>query len=56
MAVAEDVSRRLVAEERIDRFAVELMVSLLDHQFKESYYNSAIISGLAVLGLRDDTG
>ena len=45
-----------MAGERIDRFVLELMVSLLDHQFKESHYDSAIISGLAVLGLRDDTG
>ena len=56
-AVVEDVDRRSEAtEKRIDRMALELTASLLDHQFKQSHYDSAMISGLAVMGLRDDTG
>ncbi|KAJ9129553.1 DEAD-like helicases superfamily protein, partial [Pleurostoma richardsiae] len=37
----------------LDRLTLEFIVSLLDHQLKESPYDSALLSGLAVLGLKD---
>jgi hypothetical protein len=40
----------------VDRLCLDMMVALLDHPFKDSHYESAIISGLAVMGLRDDGG
>ncbi|KAJ6436473.1 FunK1 protein kinase [Purpureocillium lavendulum] len=44
------------AQERIDRLCLTMAVSWLDHQFKESHYDSTPISGLAVMGIRDDGG
>ncbi|PWI64632.1 hypothetical protein PCL_09489 [Purpureocillium lilacinum] len=44
------------SDERMDRLALETAMSWLDHQFKESHYDSTIISGLAVMGMRDDGG
>ncbi|KAK3935637.1 hypothetical protein QBC46DRAFT_461975 [Diplogelasinospora grovesii] len=40
----------------VDRLCLDMMVAFLDHPFKDSHYESAIISGLAVMGLRDDGG
>lgn len=40
----------------MDRLCLEILIALLDHQLKRSYYDSAIISGLAVIGLRDNSG
>lgn len=44
------------SDERMDRLALEMVMSWLDHQFKESHYDNTMISGLAVMGMRDDGG
>ena len=41
---------------KIQREILRLCIDLLNHPLKESEYESAIISGLAVLGIRDDGG
>ena len=41
---------------RIQREILELCIALLNHPLKDNEYKSAIISGLAVLGIRDDDG
>lgn len=56
MVLEDTGQRRDATEERMDRLALELTAALLDHQSRQSHYDSAIISGLAVMGLRDDTG
>jgi RecQ family ATP-dependent DNA helicase len=33
-----------------------MVVGLLDHQYKQGHYDNIIISGLAVMGIRDDGG
>src|SRR5271165_1760626 len=41
---------------KIQREILRLCIDLLNHLLKESKYESAIISGLVVLGIRDDGG
>jgi hypothetical protein len=41
---------------RLDRLCVDMVVGLLDHQFGESHYDSMLLSGLAVMGLRAGGG
>ena len=41
---------------RTHRLALDTMVGFFDHEFRHTHYENAIISGLAVLGLRDDGG
>src|ERR1700712_2078017 len=49
----EDIDIKL---DKIDRLCLTLIITLLDHQFGDDEYESVIISGLAVLGIRDDRG
>jgi hypothetical protein len=41
---------------RIEQEILEFCIALLNHPLKENEYQSALISGLAVLGIRDDDG
>jgi len=41
---------------RIQREILTLCIELLNHPLKDNEYRSAIISGLAVLGIRDNDG
>lgn len=43
-------------EARVDRLCLDFMVALFDHPLKHTHYENAIISGLAVMGLREDGG
>ncbi|KAK3896362.1 hypothetical protein C8A05DRAFT_40130, partial [Staphylotrichum tortipilum] len=43
-------------EDRIDRLCLDMIVALLDHQYRDTPYESTLISGLAVLGIREDGG
>lgn len=43
-------------EARVDRLGLDAIVAMFDHEFKHGQYENAIISGLAVMGLRDDGG
>lgn len=38
------------------RAGLDAIVALLDHALKDDAYSNGIISGLAVLGIRDDGG
>lgn len=40
----------------IDRLCLQFVMTLLDHQLGDDEYESVIISGLAVLGIREDGG
>ena len=41
---------------RINKLCLELCMTLLNHELGDDEYKSVIISGLAVLGFRDDRG
>ena len=41
---------------RIQREILRLCIELLNHPLKDNEYKSAIISGLAILGIQDDNG
>lgn len=40
----------------IDRLALNTIVAMIDHEFRHTQYENGLISGLAVIGLRDDGG
>lgn len=42
--------------DKADRLGLDMMVAFFDQEFKHTHYENAIISGLAVMGLRDDGG
>jgi superfamily II DNA helicase RecQ len=44
------------ALEKIDRLCLRLCIALLNHELGDDEYESVIISGMAVLGFRDDGG
>jgi len=44
------------ALQKIDQLCLELCMTLLNHELGDDEYESVIISGLAVLGFRDDGG
>lgn len=43
-------------QKKVDRGCLRLCTRLLNHPFRNSEYESAIISGLAVMGLKEDGG
>lgn len=51
-----DATGPAVTDADVDRLSLALVMALLDHQLKRGHYDNAIISGLAVMGLRDDGG
>ena len=40
----------------IDRLCLDTMVAFFDHQYNHTHYKNVIISGLAVIGIREDGG
>lgn len=40
----------------VNRIGLELCIALLDHPLTRSEYESVVISGLAVMGMREDDG
>jgi RecQ family ATP-dependent DNA helicase len=43
-------------QERVDRLCLKLCIELLDHDLAQNEYESVVISGLAVMGMREDEG
>jgi hypothetical protein len=42
------------AREEVQKALLQFYIALLDHDLVDNEYQSAIISGLAVLGIRED--
>lgn len=55
-AAAENTHASDVDTKRMDRLCLDLMIAILDHQWKENEYECVIISALAVMGMREDGG
>jgi hypothetical protein len=47
---------RIPTREQVDCVCLRLCIGLLDHQLGDNEYDSVLISGLAVIGLRDEGG
>lgn len=45
-----------IGEAMLDRLCVDTIIALFDHRVKETQYENAIVSGLAVLGIEEDGG
>ena len=45
-----------VGSDRRDRMCLDMLVGILDHQLGDSDYDSILLSGLAVMGIREDGG
>lgn len=43
-------------EDRVDGLTLQVIIALLDHRLTAGEYRSAIISSLAVIGIRKDGG
>jgi hypothetical protein len=52
----EDPEDSPLDEERVDELTLQVVMALLDHRLTAGEYRSAIISRLAVLGIRKDGG
>jgi superfamily II DNA helicase RecQ len=52
----EGVSEGGMDKEKVDRMCLDMVVGMLDHQFKQGHYDSIVLSGLAVMGIREDGG
>ncbi|TVY62641.1 hypothetical protein Focb16_v004353 [Fusarium oxysporum f. sp. cubense] len=55
-AYVDDPDTRPLEEDQLDRLTLQTMMALLDHRLAAGEYRSAIISGLAVIGIRKDGG
>ncbi|KAL0764703.1 hypothetical protein CaCOL14_012793 [Colletotrichum acutatum] len=42
--------------EALQKAALGMLVSMLDHQLRKGHYDNALVSALAVMGIRDDGG
>lgn len=51
-----DGGKESASDETMDRLCLDMVVGLLDHQLKQSHYDNIIISGLAIMGIREDGG
>ena len=52
----EESDEEIERMKRIQRDVLRFCIDLLDYPLQDNEYESAIISGLAVLGIRDDEG
>ncbi|KAL3588248.1 hypothetical protein FPOAC2_14147 [Fusarium poae] len=52
----QDPEANPLDEDEIDQLTLQLVIALLDHRLTVGEYRSAIVSGLAVLGIRKDGG
>ncbi|KAG8664705.1 uncharacterized protein FPOAC1_013485 [Fusarium poae] len=52
----QDPEANPLDEDEMDQLTLQLVIALLDHRLTVGEYRSAIISGLAVLGIRKDGG
>ncbi|KAM6523080.1 hypothetical protein FSOLCH5_003699 [Fusarium solani] len=55
-AYVDDPEAQPLGEARVDGLTLQVVIALLDHRLTAGEYRSAIISGLAVLGIRKDGG
>jgi hypothetical protein len=58
---AEDIVAGLAREKgltdkKIERLRLDMLVGLLDHRFKQSHYDSIVLSALAIIGIAEDGG
>jgi hypothetical protein len=52
----DDPEANPLDKDKVDKLTLQLVIALLDHRLTAGEYRSAIISGLAVLGIRKDGG
>ncbi|KAI8654430.1 hypothetical protein NCS57_01188200 [Fusarium keratoplasticum] len=55
-AHVNDPEAQPLDEDRVDGLTLQVVIALLDHRLTAGEYRSAIISGLAVMGIRKDGG
>jgi hypothetical protein len=52
----EGVNEGAMDKEKVDRMCLDMVIGMLDDQFKQGHYDSIVLSGLAVMGIREDGG
>ncbi|KAF5574050.1 uncharacterized protein FSUBG_14077 [Fusarium subglutinans] len=54
--VAGQARERGLTDEKMERLCLDALISILDHQFKQSHYDSIVLSALAIMGINEDGG
>lgn len=57
-AIEEEVAEgsAKVEQEALERMCLDTVIGWLDHSLKQDHYDNVVISGLAVMGIREDGG
>jgi hypothetical protein len=45
-----------LTDKKMERLCLDMLVGMLDQQFKESHYDSIVLSALAIMGIAEDGG
>ncbi|KAI7762978.1 hypothetical protein LZL87_014052 [Fusarium oxysporum] len=45
-----------LTDEKMERLCLDMLIGMLDHQFKQSHYDSIMLSALAIIGINEDGG
>ncbi|KAH8645588.1 hypothetical protein BGZ61DRAFT_293105, partial [Ilyonectria robusta] len=45
------VRQKGLDDEKIEQLCLDIFIGMLDYQFKQSHYDSIVLSGLAIMGI-----
>ncbi|KAG6979012.1 ATP-dependent DNA helicase Q-like 3 [Fusarium oxysporum f. sp. conglutinans] len=54
--VAGQARQNELTDEKMERLCLDMLIGMLDHQFKQSHYDSIVLSALAIMGISEDGG
>ncbi|WKT38184.1 hypothetical protein QSH57_000002 [Fusarium oxysporum f. sp. vasinfectum] len=54
--VAGQARQNGLTDEKMERLCLDMLIGMLDHQFKQSHYDSIVLSALAIMGINEDGG
>ncbi|RKK64105.1 hypothetical protein BFJ69_g16792 [Fusarium oxysporum] len=54
--VAGQAREKGLTDEKMERLCLDMLIGMLDHQFKQSHYDSIVLSALAIMGINEDGG
>ncbi|KAF9768208.1 hypothetical protein IL306_014514 [Fusarium sp. DS 682] len=54
--VAGQAREKGLTDEKMERLCLGMLIGMLDHQFKQSHYDSIVLCALAIMGINEDGG
>ncbi|KAF4414963.1 DNA helicase [Fusarium acutatum] len=54
--VAGQARQNGLTDEKMERLCLDMLIGMLYHQFKQSHYDSIVLSALAIMGINEDGG